>query len=114
MFETIIVYIVGTGVGAYICKQFLHEAIVTRTVDALIDEEYVRTYDDEDGVTHLYKWYERDEEEERDIWEKIETMLQEMKDNPEEYDPVIEDIVSEDDSALESVMGTMERKHNDD
>ena len=111
MLETIIVYIVGTGVGAYICKQFLHEAIVTRTLDALIAEEYVRSYDDEDGVTHLYKWYERDEEEERDIWEKIEAMLQDMKDNPEEYDAVVEDIVTDD---SDRIMNELERELNDD
>ena len=111
MLETIIVYIVGTGVGAYICKQFLHEAIVTRTLDALIAEEYVRSYDDEDGVTHLYKWYERDEEEERDIWEKIEGMLQDMKDNPEEYDAVVEDIVTDD---SDRIMNELERELNDD
>jgi hypothetical protein len=58
VFETIVVYAVGTLAGFFLSRQYFREQMVTQTLDTLIAEDYVRSWEDEDGQVHLYKWYE--------------------------------------------------------
>lgn len=61
MFELIVCYAVGTIFGYYAFRSMSQEDIITTTLDTLIKDDYVRSYRDEEGVTHLYKWYELDD-----------------------------------------------------
>lgn len=58
MFETIVIYAVGTAMGVYLTRRYWQEKMVERTLDTLIAGDYVRSWEDEDGQIHLYKWYE--------------------------------------------------------
>jgi len=71
-------YAVGTAAGVAIFRQWVQEKIITATIDTLIQDEYVRSFEDDDGITHLYKWHELD-----DIIEKI----QEAQDHDEDDTP---------------------------
>ena len=48
------------------------------TIDSLVDQEYVRSYEDHDGVTHLHKWHEFD-----DIVETLEERIREREEEIE-------------------------------
>jgi hypothetical protein len=67
VFEMIAAYAVGTIVGVYLFREWTRERLVTTTLDVLIEQDYLRSYIDGDGVTQLYKWYELD-----DLVERIE------------------------------------------
>lgn len=54
-------YVVGTAVGIGIFQQMIKERIIANTLDTLIDQEYVRSYVDDHGITHLHKWHELDD-----------------------------------------------------
>ena len=54
-------YVVGTAAGIGIFRWWVREGIVTMTIDSLVEQEYVRSYEDEQGITHLYKWHEIDD-----------------------------------------------------
>jgi len=64
MLESITCYVVGTLFGYLAFKNMNRESIITTTLDTLIADEYVRSYEDEEGKIHLYKWYETSIEEE--------------------------------------------------
>jgi len=51
-------YAVGTAAGIGIFHQWVKEKIITRTIDSLVDQEYVRSYEDESGNIHLHKWHD--------------------------------------------------------
>ena len=61
MLEIIVWYIVGTLFGYLAFRNINRESIITTTLDTLIDDDYVRSYEDSDGKIHLYKWYELDD-----------------------------------------------------
>lgn len=64
MYETwhvIAAYAAGTAAGIGIFHQWVKERIITMTIDSLVDQEYVRSYEDEEGITHLHKWHELDD-----------------------------------------------------
>ena len=42
------------------------------TIDSLVDQEYVRSYEDQDGTIHLHKWHDLE-----DILEKIKEYKEE-------------------------------------
>jgi spermidine/putrescine-binding protein len=65
-------YVAGTAAGIGIFRWWIKERIITATIDSLVDQEYVRSYEDENGITHLYKWHEFD-----DILEKIRAVQEE-------------------------------------
>ena len=44
--------------GIYLTRRYWQEKMVERTLDTLIAGDYVRSWEDEDGQIHLYKWYE--------------------------------------------------------
>lgn len=54
-------YVVGTAVGLLLFRKVIQESLITSTIDILIDQDYLRSWIDSEGVTHLYKWYEEDE-----------------------------------------------------
>jgi hypothetical protein len=82
MYETwhlLAMYAVGTGSGLILFRHFIKEHIITATIDTLVEQEYVRSYEDDYGMTHLYKWHELE-----DI---IEKMREETRDYEEDDTP---------------------------
>ena len=78
MFETwqyadvIVSYLVGTGAGVWLFKRYVEEDLIRRTIDTLVEEDYVRSYMNEDGDIELYKWYELEDVLEKMIEENNE------------------------------------------
>jgi hypothetical protein len=64
MLEIFVCYVVGTLFGYMAFKNMNRESIITTTLDTLIADDYVRSWEDEEGKIHLYKWYETSIEEE--------------------------------------------------
>lgn len=60
-------YVIGTAVGIGIFHQWVREKIITMTIDSLVDQEYVRSYTDENGIIHLHKWHDLE-----DILDRLE------------------------------------------
>ena len=72
-------YVVGTAAGIGIFRMWVKEEIISATIDSLVEQEYVRSYTDDSGITHLYKWHELE-----DVLERIQ-MMQLSKRDPEEW-----------------------------
>ena len=84
MYETwhvIAAYAAGTAAGIGIFHTWVKERIITMTIDSLVDQEYVRSYEDADGVIHLHKWHEFD-----DIIEILEERINEREEQNYEKD----------------------------
>ena len=87
MYEVAIGYVVGTVVGLLLFRMFVRERIVTATLDMLIQEEYVKSWEDEDGTTQLVKWREAvDIESWRRLYEEI---------NTDKFDEILKEIMEE-------------------
>ena len=54
-------YVVGTAAGIGVFRHMIREDLVSRAIDTLVENDYVRTYTDEHGITHLHKWYDLDD-----------------------------------------------------
>jgi len=76
MYDVVFGYVVGTLVGIVLFRWYVREGIVSATLDMLIQEEYVRSYVDDQGITQLYKWHELDQEQ---LWDTLEGLLNEME-----------------------------------
>ena len=76
MYEVMLGYVVGTLVGIVLFRWYVKERIITATLDMLIQEEYVRSYVDDEGITQLYKWHELDQQQ---LWDTLEEIMEEMK-----------------------------------
>jgi hypothetical protein len=74
-------YIVGTTAGMAIFHQWVKEKIITRTIDTLVDQEYVRSYEDESGNIHLYKWHDFADLLDADLMEQMEKELNNENDD---------------------------------
>jgi len=74
-------YVIGTAAGIGIFRTWIQERIITATIDTLIRDEYVRSFEDEDGVTHLYKWHELD-----DIIRELKNQQQKLWEDESEED----------------------------
>jgi len=72
-------YVIGTAAGIGIFRGWIQERIITATIDTLIRDEYIRSFEDEQGITHLHKWYEFD-----DIIERIQ---EEQREHEEDDTP---------------------------
>ena len=83
MYEVMLGYVVGTLVGIVLFRWYVKERIVTATLDMLIQEEYVRSYVDDEGITQLYKWHEVDQQQ---LWDQIEEIITDMETNNETDD----------------------------
>ena len=57
--EVIVSYIAGSIVGFWMFKQMTTERTIAATLDNLVDEGYIRTRVDEEGITQLYKYDEK-------------------------------------------------------
>ena len=87
MYEVAIGYVVGTVVGLLLFRMFVRERIVTATLDMLIQEEYVKSWEDENGTTQLVKWREAvDVESWRRLYEEI---------NTDKFDEILKEIMEE-------------------
>ena len=89
MFEVAIGYVVGTVVGLLLFRMFVRERIVTATLDMLIQEEYVKSWEDEEGTTQLVKWQEAvDIESWRRLYEEM---------NDDKFEDILKEILEEED-----------------
>jgi hypothetical protein len=95
MYDVVFGYVIGTIVGIVLFRMYVKERIVTATLDMLIEQEYVRAYIDNHGITQLYKWHEVDHEA---IWDAIEQAVSDMENHPERYDSMITDILEEEEN----------------
>ena len=77
MYEIAIGYVVGSAAAILLFRTMVREHIVKKTLDMLINEEYVRAYEDDDGITQLYTWRESID---LDVWEQLEKAITEMAD----------------------------------
>jgi len=75
MYEVAIGYVVGSAAALLLFRTVVREHIVKKTLDMLINEEYVRAYQDDDGITQLYTWRESVD---LDVWEQLEGIIEEM------------------------------------
>jgi len=57
--EVIVSYIAGSIVGFWLFKQMTTERTIAATLDNLVDEGYIRTRVDDEGITQLYKYDEK-------------------------------------------------------
>jgi len=79
MWHLVTAYVVGTAAGIGIYRHVVKEYIITATIDSLVEQEYVRSYEDDHGITHLYKWHDLE-----DLLERIQ--MKELSDrDPEEW-----------------------------
>ena len=56
--EVIVSYIVGSVAGIWLFKRLATEHTIAATLDNLVEEGYIRTRVDKDGITQLYKYDE--------------------------------------------------------
>jgi hypothetical protein len=75
-------YVAGTAAGIGIFRWWIKERIITATIDSLVEQEYVRSYEDSHGITHLYKWHEIE-----DILEEMLLLAQAKGDHEEDDTP---------------------------
>ena len=67
MFETwqyadvIVSYVVGTGAGIWLYKRFVQEYLIQQTIDALVQEDFVRSFLNDEDELELRKWYDLDD-----------------------------------------------------
>ena len=61
--EVIVSYIAGSVMGFWMFKQMTTERTIAATLDNLVDEGYIRTRVDDEGITQLYKYDENPIEE---------------------------------------------------
>ena len=64
--EILVSYLIGTGAGLFLFKRYVQQGIIERTIDKLIEEEYIRSFRGDDGEIHLKKWYDLE-----DIFEEM-------------------------------------------
>ena len=74
-------YVIGTAAGIGIFRAWIQERVITATIDTLIRDEYVRSFEDEEGITHLYKWHDLD-----DIIQELKNQQQLWEEDSEEDD----------------------------
>jgi len=101
MYEVALGYMVGSAASLLLFRTWIKERIVSVTLDMLISEDFVRSYEDEDGITQLYRIDElpgRDEIS-PELWERIVGLIQEMGD--------------EDDSVIEAIMNSEEEEDHE-
>ena len=93
MLEVIVCYLAGTAAGGLLFRQWIEERAITRTLDMLINEDYVRSWIDSDGVIQLYKWNENREMDE-ETWRRLESLVREAHNDPA-MNQILEDIMEE-------------------
>ena len=94
MLEVIVCYVAGTAAGLLLFRRWIEERAITRTLDLLIDEDYVRSSIDEDGTVQLYKWEEPSPEIDEELWRRLESLIEEIRDDPA-MEETLEEIMEE-------------------
>ena len=56
--EVIVSYIVGSVAGIWLFKRLATEHTIASTLENLVEEGFIRTRVDKDGITQLYKYDE--------------------------------------------------------
>jgi hypothetical protein len=51
-------YVIGTAAGLWLFREVIKEKIVTATLDTLVEQGYLFSWLDSDGVTQITKWSE--------------------------------------------------------
>ena len=82
-------YVVGTAAGLWIFRTWVKETIITATLDSLITQGYLRSYEDHEGVTQLLKPEEMSPDEIDEQLERILDIIEkrEQEDNEEDDTP---------------------------
>jgi len=93
MLEVIVCYLAGTAAGGLLFRQWIEERAITRTLDMLINEDYVRSWIDSDGVIQLHKW-EDDPVMDEETWRRLESLVREAHNDPA-MNQILEDIMEE-------------------
>lgn len=73
-------YAIGTAAGLWIFRTWIKEGIITATIDTLIEQGYLISYVDDDGITQLNKWNDVDaidKMEPNEIMEILEELIKE-------------------------------------
>lgn len=90
--EVIVSYIVGSVAGIWLFKRLATEHTIAATLDNLVEEGYIRTRVDKDGITQLYKYDERP-----DVKISFEDVEDLMNMDEDELARRIEEVLEEDD-----------------
>ena len=75
-------YVAGTAAGLLLFRRWIEERAITRTLDLLINEDYVRSWINEEGDVQLYKWEDPSPEMDEELWRRLETLMEAMRDDP--------------------------------
>ena len=85
MYEVAIGYIVGSAASLLIFHGWIKERIITKTLDMLISEDYVRSWIDDDGVVQLSKLNEgMTANISPEAWSRFEKLMDEIDADEEE------------------------------
>jgi hypothetical protein len=78
-------YVVGSAAAVWLFHEWMQERIVTATLDTLIEQGYLLSFIDKDGVTQLNRW--------SDLGKTDMEILEDM--SPEEIEAILEDLIEE-------------------
>ncbi len=54
-------YGVGTLAGIWLFRRAVLEHTIVQTIDNLVENDYARSYTNDEGEVELYKWYDLDD-----------------------------------------------------
>ena len=77
-------YVVGTAAGLWVFRSWVKEGIITATLDSLITQGYLRSYEDHEGITQLLKPEEMSPEEIDETIGRILERLENERDDEED------------------------------
>ena len=86
MYEVALGYMVGSAASLLLFRTWIKERIVSGTLDMLIQEDYLRSWIDDDGVVQLSKLDEGIPdvgEITPEVWTQFEKIIQEIKEEEE-------------------------------
>ena len=87
MYEVAIGYVVGSAASLLIFQRWIRERIITGTLDMLIEEDYVRSWIDDEGIVQLSKLDEGIPdvgEITPEVWEQFEKIIQELREEEDD------------------------------
>ena len=82
-------YVVGSAAAVALFRTWVKEKIVTATLDTLIEQGYLVSWIDEQGVTQLSKWGDL-----QDMEKSMLDMIDEM--DPAEVERILDEMIQED------------------
>lgn len=98
-------YAIGTAAGLWLFREVIKEKIVTATLDTLVEQGYLFSWLDEDGVTQITKWSEVAEQlaakaADDDIEESDLDVLDRL--TPAEIEAILDELIKEDEQDSET------------